>query len=670
VTVPEKIRREVEKLRKEINEHNYRYYALDKPTIPDAVYDELFERLKALEAEYPEIVTSTSPTQRVGVKPVKAFPSVQHKIPMLSLDNAFNEEQIQAFDTRIHDRLKSEKSLAYTCEPKLDGLAISLMYENGELIQAATRGDGETGEDVTQNVRTITSIPLQLRGDDFPKVLEVRGEVIMPRAGFEKLNKLAEKRGEKVFVNPRNAAAGSLRQLDPRITAERPLAFYAYFPGVIQGGKLPHSQYEILQQFKAWGLPIAADIKLVKGVEGCLKYYAHMLKTREHLPFDIDGVVYKVDDVGLQQELGFVSRAPRWAIAHKFPAQEAITKLKDIEFQVGRTGAVTPVARLEPVFVGGVTVSNATLHNFDEVYRKDIRIGDTVILRRAGDVIPEIVGPVLTKRPKNTHLIKIPKHCPVCHAEVIKAEGEAIARCMGGLYCHAQIQETIKHFASRRAMDIEGLGDKIVELLLQEKIIKDVAGIYQLDKATLAALPRLGEKSAENILAAIEKSKKTTLSRFLYALGIREVGEATARDLARHFHDLKPLMHATEETLEQIQDIGPIVAAHIVGFFHQKHNVELIDKLIHLGVHWPKEKAEFKSKIAGKTFVLTGTLTEMTREQAEEKIEMLGGKASGSVSKNTDYVVVGENPGSKYDKAKELGVTIIDEQALIKLLQL
>lgn len=668
MTVPEKIRREVEKLRKEINEHNYHYYVLDKPEIPDAVYDQLFERLKKIEAEYPETITSTSPTQRVGAKPLKAFASVHHKIPMLSLDNAFDEEQVRAFDTRLHDRLDSEKPLDFTCEPKLDGLAISLQYENGELIRAATRGDGETGEEVTQNVRTIESVPLQLRGHDFPKVLEVRGEVILSRAGFEKLNKLAEKRGEKIFVNPRNAAAGSLRQLDPRITAERPLSFYAYFLGVIEGDQLPPSQYKILQQLKSWGLPIAADIQLVKGIEGCLAYYAHLQKIRERLPFDIDGVVYKVDSIKLQQKLGFISRAPRWAIAHKFPAQEAMTKVKEIEFQVGRTGAITPVARLEPVFVGGVTVSNATLHNFDEVYRKDIRLGDTVILRRAGDVIPEIVGPVLTKRPKNTSLIKIPKHCPVCHAEVIKPEGEATARCMGGLYCRAQLQETIKHFTSRRAMDIEGLGDKIVELLLQEKVITDVAGIYQLDKATLAALPRLGEKSADNILAAIEKSKKTTLARFLYALGIREVGEATARELARHFHDLKPLMQATPEALEKIQDIGPIVSAHIVGFFHQKHNVELIDKLIRLGVHWPKEKAEFKSKIAGKTFVLTGTLVQMTREEAEEKIEALGGKASSSVSKNTDYVVVGENPGSKYDKAKKLDVTIIDEKTLIKLI--
>lgn len=669
MSVPDKIRREIDKLRKELNEHNYRYYVLDAPTIPDAVYDKIFQQLKSLETEYPETIISSSPTQRVGAEPLKTFANVRHQIPMLSLDNVFNEEELRAFDQRIHDRLKSDKSVEYTCEPKLDGVAISLLYKNGELVQAATRGDGETGEDVTQNVRTIESIPLQLRGEDFPKVLEVRGEVIMPREGFKKLNQLAEKRGDKIFVNPRNAAAGSLRQLDSKITASRPLSFFAYFPGVIEGGHLPNSQYAILQQFKKWGFPIAAEIEHVKGIEGCLKYYEHLMKLRERLPFDIDGVVYKVDSVELQHKLGFVSRAPRWAIAHKFPAQEAVTKLKDIEFQVGRTGAVTPVGRLEPIFVGGVTVSNATLHNFDEVFRKDVRIGDTVIIRRAGDVIPEIVGPVLAKRPKNTQLIKIPKHCPICHAEVIKAEGEAIARCMGGLYCHAQLQETIRHFTSRRAMNIEGLGDKIVELLLQEKVIKDVAGIYQLDKETLAALPRLGEKSAENILTAVEKSKETTLARFLYALGIREVGEATARDLARYFHDLKPLMQATVEELEQIPDIGPVVSAHIVGFFHQKHNIELIEKLIKLGIHWPKEKAEFKSKIAGKTFVLTGTLTTMTREAAEEQIEKQGGKASNSVSKNTDYVIVGENPGSKYEKAKKLGVTIIDEDALIKLLK-
>ncbi len=667
--VPEKIHREAEKLRKEISDHNYRYYVLAQPSIPDSLYDELFRKLQKLESDYPELITPTSPTQRVGAEPLKSFDTVQHEIPMLSLDNVFDEEELRAFDERVRQRLGSDEPVEYACEPKLDGVAVSLLYEDGELTRAATRGDGTTGEDVTQNVRTIHAIPLELRGSDFPKIIEVRGEILMPRKGFEKFNREAEKRGAKTFANPRNAASGCLRQLDPRVTAERPLTFYAYFVGVFSHGNFPKKHSEILQKFKSWGLPIPPNTEVVKGIEGCLKFYEHLVKIRDQLPFDADGVVYKVDSLVLQQKLGFISRAPRWAIAHKFPAQEKTTLLKDVELQVGRTGAVTPVARLEPVFIAGVTVSNATLHNFDEVYRKDIRIGDTVVVRRAGDVIPGVVGPILEKRPKNAKKIPLPKHCPVCQAEVIKPEGEAVARCMGGLYCPAQLKETIKHFASRRAMDIEGLGDKIVDLLFENRVIKDVTGLYRLDKKTLADLPRLGEKSAEKLLRAIEKSKSITLSRFLYALGIREVGEATALVLARHFRDIHPLMKASAEELQHIPDIGPVVAAHIVGFFHQKHNRELIEKLMDMGVHWPKEKVLVKSKIAEMTFVLTGSLKTMTREEAKEKIEALGGKTSGSVSKNIDYVVVGEDPGSKYDKAKEFGVKIIDEQEFVRLVR-
>ncbi len=669
MAVSQDVRKKIEKLRKEINEHNYRYYVLSHPSIPDSVYDDLFQRLKKLESEHPEFITKNSPTQRVGAKPLKGFQSVRHEIPMLSLDNVFDEKELREFDVRVHQRLETDDPIVYACEPKLDGVAISLRYERGELIRAATRGDGTMGEDVTQNVRTIESVPLTLRGDDFPDVLEVRGEVLMPCKGFEKLNREAEKRGEKTFVNPRNAASGSLRQLDPTITAARPLIFYAYYIGAFEGGCLPAKHSERLEKFKHWGLPIPPETKVVTGVEGCINYYETLSQRREKLPFELDGVVYKVDSLELQKQLGFVSRAPRWAIAHKFPAQEKITLLKAIELQVGRTGAVTPVARLEPVFVGGVTISNATLHNFDEVYRKDIRIGDTVVVRRAGDVIPEVVSPILEKRPKDAKKIALPTHCPICHSEVIKTEGEAVARCMGGLYCPAQLKETIKHFASRRAMDIEGVGDKLIDLLVDEKIIRDVADLYELNQKTLSELPRMGEKSVENIMTAVEKSKRTTFPRFLYALGIREVGEATALALTRHFHDIHALMKASREELQRVSDIGPIVAAHILGFFHQKHNRELIDKLIKLGIRWPQTTSHVRSILLGKTFVLTGSLLSMTREEAKEKIIALGGITSESVSKKTDYVVVGEEPGSKFEKAKKLGVSIIDEKVFQELLK-
>lgn len=670
MSVSAKIKEEAHALRQKIREHNYKYYVLNTPTIPDEEYDQLFRQLQEIEQQYPELITPTSPTQRIGAEPSKKFAKVQHVIPMLSLDNAFTEEELQAFDKRIHQRLTDVGKIEYHCEPKMDGVAISLLYKNGELVVGATRGDGFTGEDVTSNVRTINSIPLKLTGTHFPELLEVRGEVFMPLEGFEKLNEWARKNDEKTFVNPRNAASGALRQLDPKITAKRPLAFFAYTVGQVTE-KMPKQHNEILQKLKNYGIPVCDLNQVVQGVDACVEYYKNIQTKRNKLPYEIDGVVYKVNSTEWQEELGFVSRAPRWAIAHKFPAQEKVTVVKDIEFQVGRTGAVTPVARLEPVFVGGVTVSNATLHNFDEMHRKDIRVGDYVIIRRAGDVIPEVASAILEKRPKNARKIAIPTKCPVCGAEVIKPEGEAVARCMGGLYCHAQLVETIKHFASRRAMDIEGLGDKIVELLVDEKLIDDISGIYSLTKEQVANLPRMGEKSADNLIEAITTSKSTTLPRFLYALGIRGVGEATANSLAQHFHDITKIRQASLEDLQEVSDIGPIIAANIHSFLNQKHNHELIDKLIASGIHWPKIKAATKEtqKLAGKTFVLTGALENFSRDEAKEKLQALGAKVSSSVSKNTDYVVAGDDPGSKFEKAKELGVTILEEQDFIKLLE-
>ena len=664
-----KICKQVERLRREINEHNYRYYVLSKPIIPDTIYDELFRELKRLEDKYIELIVPTSPTQRVGIQPLKTFETVFHEIPMLSLDNVFDESGLRAFDKRIRKQLKSDGPIEYTCEPKMDGVALGLLYKNGKLIRATTRGDGFAGEDVTQNARTILTIPLQLRDQDFPQLIEIRGEVLMPRKGLEKFNREAEKRGEKVFINPRNAASGSLRQLDSRITAKRPLVFYGYSVGLVRGSYFPKKHSDILIRFKEWGIPVISETMVVKGVEGCCSYYEHLQKIREIIPFDIDGVVVKVNSLSLQEKLGFISRAPRWAIAYKFPAQEKMTVIKDVEFYIGRTGAVTPVARLKPVFIGGITVSNATLHNFDELHRKDIRVGDTVIVRRAGDVIPEIIAPLLIKRPKNAKVINIPICCPICQAEVIKPEGEAIARCMGGLHCHAQLRETIKHFISRRAMNVKGLGNKLVTCFIKEKLIKDVTSIYELNKTSLLAVSKIGRKSAANLLTAIEKSKNTTLPRFLYALGIRGVGETTARTLYQHFHEVKPLMKASVEQLLAVRDIGPVIAENIRGFFQQKHNVKLINKLIRLGIHWPEEKVALKSKIAGKTFVLTGSLKSLTQDEAKERIELFSGKTSNSVSKDTNYLVVGENPGRKYKKAKELDVPIIDEKAFLALLK-
>ena len=659
----------MEELRTQLHHHNYLYYVLDTPEIADVEYDRLLRELQDLEARHPEAVTPDSPTQRVGAEPLKAFGTVQHELPMLSLDNAFSDEELADFDRRVRERLEAEQ-VEYAAEPKLDGLAVSLLYEKGLLVRGATRGDGSTGEDITANVRTIASVPLRLQGKP-PRRLEVRGEVFISHEGFRRLNEEAQAKGQKPFVNPRNAAAGSLRQLDPRITAERPLEIYCYGIGVLDGAAAPARHSATLAQLQDWGLRVYAGVATVTGLEGCLDYYRAMEQRRAELPFDIDGVVFKVDRLDQQRELGFVSRAPRWAIARKFPAQEEMTRVLGIDVQVGRTGAITPVARLEPVFVGGVTVTNATLHNEDEVRRKDVRVGDTVLVRRAGDVIPEVVQVVTSKRPKGARGFVMPKTCPVCGSEIEKAEGEAVARCSGGLYCAAQRKEAIKHFASRRAMDIEGLGDKLVEQLVEQGLIEDVADLYAVTAEQLAGLERMGEKSANNLVVALEKSKDTRLERFLFALGIREVGEATARILAREFGDLEALMQADEARLERIRDVGPVVAQHIAAFFRQPHNREVIDKLRAAGIHWPAVEvaAPEEQRLAGKTFVLTGTLVGMTRDQAKERLQALGAKVSGSVSKKTDYVVAGAEAGSKLAKAEELGVTVLDEAQLLELLQ-
>jgi len=668
--IPAKIIDQINALRTTLNEHNYRYYALDQPTIPDAEYDRLLRELQNLEAEYPTLITADSPTQRVGTAPVKAFAQVAHQVPMLSLDNAFTDEEVLNFDRRIKERLTTTE-VAYCCEPKLDGVAVSLIYSEGKLIQASTRGDGYTGEEITANIRTIRSIPLQLRGSDYPEYCEVRGEVYMPKKGFAKLNELAQQKNEKQFVNPRNAAAGSLRQLDSQITAQRPLAFYCYGVGKIENGNLPTRHSAILQKLNSWGLPVSSEIKVVANIQECLEFYRIIGAKRNSLAYEIDGVVYKVDRLDLQQQLGFVSRAPRWAVAHKFAAQEELTQVLAVEFQVGRTGILTPVARLQPVFVGGVTVSNATLHNMDEIQRKDIRVGDTVIIRRAGDVIPEIVSSVLERRPAHTKIIKLPSRCPVCDSEVVRFEGEAAARCTGGLFCAAQRKEAIRHFASRRALDINGLGDKVVDLLVEQGLIQNVADLYQLTPEQLVKLERLGEKSATNLCAAIANSKATTLPRFLYALGIREVGEATAQNLAMHFKNLPALMTADEELLQTVPDVGPVVAEHIVAFFRQPHNLEVINKLQHAGVHWPEivVQANATQPLAGKIFVLTGSLASMTRDEAKQQLQQLGAKVSGSVSAKTSYVVAGEEAGSKLTEAQRLGVTVLDENDFLALLK-
>jgi len=661
----EKISKIISTLREQIEEHSYRYYVLDDPKISDAAFDELFKTLQQLENEHPEFITPSSPTQRVGAPPLKAFAEVEHSVPMLSLENAFDDKDIFDFEKRLMDKLKIKSSIEFCCEPKLDGVAINIRYEQGRLIQAATRGDGQTGEDVTENIRTINTVPLTLRGDRHPELLDVRGEVFMSKQGFLKLNTLAQQKSEKIFANPRNAAAGSLRQLDSKITAKRPLEIYFYGIGAIKydSKQKPMLHSEILLQLAQWGLRTNPLIEVHQGAGPCLHYYERLKTKRENLAYDIDGVVYKVNSLQWQEQLGYVSRAPRFAIAHKFPAEEVSTLIESVEFQVGRTGALTPVARLKPVHVHGVIVSNATLHNMDEVKRKDVRMGDTVIVRRAGDVIPEVVRVVLNKRPRDAQVIHLPKYCPVCHSHIEHIPNEPVARCRGGLFCEAQRKEMIKHFASRRAMDIEGLGDKLVDQLVEKNIIKTVADIYQLTLEGLSSLERMGQKSAQNLLDQIEKSKTTTLARFLYALGIREVGEATAKQLAGHFGDLDKVMEASEEILQMVSDIGPVVAMHITQFFNEKHNQEVIQQLLQQGIHWPKIKAKQSLPLQNKIFVITGTLSHLSRDEAKEKLESLGAKVTNTVSSKTSYVVVGENPGSKLEKAQALDVTILDDRA-------
>ncbi len=752
----------IKALRTEIDHHNRQYYVYDAPELPDAEYDRLLRELQELERRHPELITPDSPTQRVGDAPLSEFDEVTHRVPMLSLDNAFNEDEFQDFDRRakenlierlsrdwsadqgylfgknsfvllttpkledfyqflkkfikleqkrqiidglvaivdklqvasprgINELLEDEKKakkydvkirnglkefitpiidFEYLSEPKLDGLAVSLRYENGKLIQASTRGDGATGEDVTSNIRTIKSIPLHLVGDDYPSILEVRGEVFIRKVDFEAINARARSAGDKTFVNPRNAAAGSLRQLDPRITATRPLRFLCYGFGELEPESIAVTHSESIKQFRKWGLPVSPEMEVVKGVAGCFKYFHSIGQRRNDLEYDIDGVVFKIDDLKLQIVLGFVSRAPRWAIAYKFPAQEEMTRVESIEFQVGRTGAVTPVARLQPVFVGGVTVSNATLHNMDEVQRKDVRPGDCVVVRRAGDVIPEVVSVIKARRPKGAHPVTLPEQCPVCGSEIDKPQGEAVARCSGGLYCPAQRKEAIKHFASRKAMDIEGLGDKLVEQLVDLELVNSPADLFDLTLEQLSGLERMAEKSAQNLLAALEKSKRTTLARFLYALGIREVGEATAQALANHFGSLEALRVTDEERLQETPDVGPVVAAHITAFLRQDHNSQVIDALQTAGVNWPHVAPvnEAQKPLSGKTFVITGTLSR-PRDQIKAELEALGAKVAGSISKRTDYLIAGEKAGSKLSKASGLGISVLDEAGLSDLLR-
>jgi len=669
--VPQSIQDQAQELRQQLNYHNYRYYVLDEPQIPDAEYDRILQQLQQLEKQYPPLITPDSPTQRVGAEPLSAFEQVRHEVPMLSLDNAFSEEDLLDFNRRVCERLKTTDEIEYGCEPKLDGIAVSLLYRDGVLERGATRGDGTTGENITQNVRTIKSIPLALMGEGYPPVLEVRGEIYMPKAGFEALNEKAREKGEKTFVNPRNAAAGSLRQLNPRVTQERPLEMCAYSVGWFEGGELPDRHTDVLKALNKWGFLINAEMAVAGNVGACLDYYRKMAEKRDSLDYDIDGIVFKVNDRKLQDKLGFVARAPRWAIAYKFPAQEEMTQLQDVEFQVGRTGAVTPVARLKPVFVGGVTVSNATLHNRDEIDRLGIKIGDTVVVRRAGDVIPQVVSVVKSKRPANARDIVFPETCPICDSPVETEPGEVVARCSGGLICGAQQKEAIKHFASRKALDIEGLGDKLVELLVDEKLIASVADLFKLEAYQIAGLERMGDKSAENLLAALEQSKNTTLARFLFALGIREVGEATARGLAKHFGSLETLAAADEEALLAVEDVGPVVAHFIAEFFQQPHNMEVVEALRSAGVHWPDEapKEAATEPLAGLTYVLTGTLETMSRNEAKVKLQDLGAKVAGSVSAKTHCLVAGPGAGSKLTKAQDLGIEIMDEAGLIELLR-
>ena len=662
------LQQQIDTLRQDLRRYEYEYHVLDNPTIPDAEYDRLFHQLKALEAAHPELITADSPTQRVGAKPLSGFAQIRHEIPMLSLDNAFSDEEFYVFVKRIEDRLiRLPEPLTFCCEPKLDGLAVSILYVNGVLTQAATRGDGTTGEDITANIRTIRNIPLQLLMDNPPARLEVRGEVFMPHAGFERLNQQALEKGEKTFANPRNAAAGSLRQLDPKITSKRPLVLNAYGIGIAEGVDLPNTHYDRLQWLKSIGIPVNPEIRLCNGTDEVLDFYRDIQNKRSSLGYDIDGTVLKINDIALQEKLGFISKAPRWAIAYKFPAQEELTRLNDVEFQVGRTGAITPVAKLEPVFVAGVTVSNATLHNGDEIERLDIAIGDTVVIRRAGDVIPQIIGVLHDRRPADARPIIFPKTCPVCDSAIVRIEGEAVARCTGGLFCAAQRKEALKHFVSRKAMDIDGVGGKLIEQLVDRELVHTPADLFKLDLTTLTRLERMGTKSAENALASLEKAKNTTLARFIFALGIREVGEATALNLANHFKTLEALQNADLEALQQVPDVGEVVANRILAFWHEPHNVAVVNDLIAQGVHWEtvetKEVAENRFK--GKTVVLTGTLTQMGRNEAKALLQDMGAKVSGSVSAKTDFVIAGDAAGSKLTKAQELGVTVLTEEEFL-----
>ncbi len=665
----------IQTLRELIRLYDFQYYVQDAPTVSDNEYDGLFRELQALEKAHPELITPDSPTQRVGGAPIKSFNSITHRVAMLSLNNAFGDDELRNFDKRVREGLGLNQ-VEYAVEPKFDGLAITLTYENGVFIQGATRGDGYTGEDVTHNLKTIRSIPQRLNISNPPKLLEVRGEVLMFKSDFDALNRQQELRGDKSFANPRNAAAGSLRQLDPNITATRPLSFFAYGLGANEGVPTLLTHSACMDYLESLRLPVSTMRSVELGAEGLLAFYTKVGEQRSRLPFDIDGVVYKVNSLAHQAELGFVSRAPRWAIAHKFPAEEALTIVEGIDVQVGRTGAITPVARLKPVFVGGVTVTNATLHNEDEMRRKDVRIGDTVSIRRAGDVIPEVVSVVLDKRPSNALLFAMPAECPVCGSHIKRLDDEAVARCTGGIFCAAQRKQAMIHFASRKAMDIEGFGDKLVEQLVDSGLANNLSEIYRLDFKTLANLDRMAEKSAQNIIDALEKSKKTTLARFIYALGIRNVGEATAKDLARYFGSIEAIQHAGVDQLQQVPDVGPIVAESILNFFSEQHNREIISTLIApaeeggVGIHWDVVAAQagVTGIFTGKTFVLTGTLPSLGREDAKAMIENAGGKVSGSVSKKTDYVVAGADAGSKLTKAQELGLNIVDETELLKML--
>ncbi len=666
---PEEASTRVEQLRAELTEHNYRYYVLDDPGIADVDYDRLMRELQALESKFPQLLTPDSPSQRVGAPPLSAFETVEHRLPMLSLDNAFDDDEIHDFDRRIRDRLVNVDQIDYVAEPKLDGVAVSIVYKEGVLDYAATRGDGRQGENITANVKTIDSVPLRLRGSGHPSFFEVRGEIYIDQDSFEKMNEEARSNDQKVFINPRNAAAGSLRQLDSSITARRPLTMYAYSHGHVEGDFAPKTQMQVLEQLREWGWRINPEVALVKGANGALEYYDQLAKKRDSLGYDIDGIVYKVNDLALQERLGFVARAPRWAIARKFPAQEEATVLESVDFQVGRTGSITPVARLKPVFVGGVTVSNATLHNADEIARLGVRTGQKVIIRRAGDVIPQVVK-VAEDNTVDGEPIVFPVDCPECGSEIEFLEGGAVARCSGGLICPAQRKEAIIHFASRKAMDIDGLGTKLVYQMVDNGLLHNVADIYQLTLEQVAGLERMATKSAQNLLDAIEASKQTRLARFIYALGIREVGETTAANLARYFHDFDTLKSANEEQLLEVPDVGPVVAHFIAGFFADPRNREMIDRLLAAGIEWPREEVNLEEQpLDGQTIVLTGTLSAMSRSEAKEKLQRLGAKVSGSVSAKTDLVVAGPGAGSKLKKAEALGITVMDEDGLLELLE-